>query len=986
MTFHLLRSTTQDTPCAACGDGSGNFTRCQCKQCPRQKEIHHTNESTSRVKGILRPDSSDKLKTLRYSGGTYSKPKPRVKPMPAEAITYVQYRKPYGRTVGSAGSQKRQCRRSVTPPPSSRKVSLVGSAPLTQNPMPSGSSKNSCLLSPKRLGQTENGHQSAGEHISSSVTPRMASLKNPASPNCKSSQPSSANLNTDATPRNIDSMDSVNALAGSYGSSIFHSQDQSSRKLPASLPKEAVVNPVSPSPKQVRVPHPSKVPLDTKAGPSSKSVGTPDSGSIKLTASTAGPVLQASSVEPALLNPTSVLSQKPMEVYPDTRAAAPIRQEPSVKPVLLTPIPVHSETSTDVYCNSRSRPNPSTNLLNKKSNLATLQHKDISPMHRPQSMASTEHTAVSKERNMVEKNISPTHSLQSMTHAQLTSLPKEISAGSTNCHRSSEYAGEHKKHYQSEARWMGKFHVTGELTHTCYELEAHCPAVMDCRAYEASKQMPEILNLEAVPLSQLWPKKFKMEPPDDQDIRLWFISSHQRPHRSFNHLVDKVSSHIGLLTSIGDAELAIFSSKLLAPDYQRKNGELYFWGVFGKHLRKKWRKPNNHIQNVNSNSSPPNEISSDRSEIGMKLDAIKGKERENAISDIGVTSDAREGEEKDNPMHVAKDSGIVRDSYEGIAEALDLSGGKETDRDNDCVAVLRTPDSNPASSCTAPASSFLNRCCSHDSANKHNFSLEDSACQPVDRSSASSELMLDVPPGFSLDVPPGFTKAHRQLQIKDTPVSYADAFASLVLDCPPGFPIDIPPGFTEVHRQLPAISPAGPEAGVSIHGTETKPLIRFSLNVPSSVKMEVPPGFTVHAVKKEPRLPVDKTTEKQTTSRLTSGASPLVKGAAADEMKITRDEAKMEQDETSEEQECPKIRRLSDLYRGRSEDSTEVCGPVSSAHMTGKLFHDTGAHEKQTTHPRKRGRQESPERPAADTDSGGAWGQIKSRGRGTIPN
>jgi hypothetical protein len=94
----------------------------------------------------------------------------------------------------------------------------------------------------------------------------------------------------------------------------------------------------------------------------------------------------------------------------------------------------------------------------------------------------------------------------------------------------------------------------------------------------------------------------------------------------------------------------------------------------------------------------------------------------------------------------------------------------------------------------------------------------------------------------------------------------------------------------------------------------------------------------------------------------------------------------MEQDETSEEQECPKIRRLSDLYRGRSEDSTEVCGPVSSAHMTGKLFHDTGAHEKQTTHPRKRGRQESPERPAADTDSGGAWGQIKSRGRGTIPN
>jgi len=146
--------------------------------------------------------------------------------------------------------------------------------------------------------------------------------------------------------------------------------------------------------------------------------------------------LQALTVEPALLSPTSVLSQKPMEVYPDTRAAVPIRQEPSVKPVLLTPIPVHSETSTDVYCNSRSSPNPSTNLLNKKSNLATLQRKDISPIHRPQSMASTEHTALSKERNMVDKNISPTHS-QSMIHTQLTSLSKEISAASTNCDRSS---------------------------------------------------------------------------------------------------------------------------------------------------------------------------------------------------------------------------------------------------------------------------------------------------------------------------------------------------------------------------------------------------------------------------------------------------------------------------------------------------------------------------------------------------------------------
>jgi len=140
-----------------------------------------------------------------------------VKLIPAEDITYVQHRKPYGRTVGSAGLQKKHCRRSVTPPPNSRKVSVLGSTSLTQSPR----------------------------------TPGIASLKNPASLSCKSSQPLSTNLYTDATPRNLDRMDSTKALARSCSSSILH--------------------PLSPSPKQLHAPHLSEDPLCTKAGPSSKS-------------------------------------------------------------------------------------------------------------------------------------------------------------------------------------------------------------------------------------------------------------------------------------------------------------------------------------------------------------------------------------------------------------------------------------------------------------------------------------------------------------------------------------------------------------------------------------------------------------------------------------------------------------------------------------------------------------------------------------------
>ncbi|XP_039828040.1 uncharacterized protein LOC120689720 isoform X2 [Panicum virgatum] len=156
--------------------------------------------------------------------------------------------------------------------------------------------------------------------------------------------------------------------------------------------------------------------------------------------------------------------------------------------------------------------------------------------------------------------------------------------------------------------------------------------------------MPEILNLEAVPLSQLWPKKFKIVPPDGGDIGLLFVSCHQR-----------------------------------------KKWQIIFLGYF-------W------------------EVSQE-------------------------------------------ESTQTEQTYKEV--------------------------------------------------------FTDSACQPAGRSSASSDLMLNIPPGFSIDVPPGFTKAHCKLQIEAAAVSYADAPSSLILDAPPGFFTDIPPGFTEAHRRLPGASSMG---------------------------------------------------------------------------------------------------------------------------------------------------------------------------------
>jgi hypothetical protein len=103
----------------------------------------------------------------------------------------------------------------------------------------------------------------------------------------------------------------------------------------------------------------------------------------------------------------------------------------------------------------------------------------------------------------------------------------------------------------------------------------------------------------------------------------------------------------------------------------------------------------------------------------MKLDVTKGKEKESAESDIGMTLGANGG----NPTDVTGNRETVRDNYEGVAK-VDLTGGEDSDRINDCMAVLGTPGSNPASSCSVPAASFLDGCCHHDSAKNSTSILE----------------------------------------------------------------------------------------------------------------------------------------------------------------------------------------------------------------------------------------------------------------------
>ncbi|KAK3147994.1 hypothetical protein QOZ80_3BG0289290 [Eleusine coracana subsp. coracana] len=490
------------------------------------------------------------------------------------------------------------------------------------------------------------------------------------------------------------------------------------------------------------------------------------------------------------------------------------------------------------------------------------------------------------------KRIPQTHSMQSTAPTQCSSL--------INCDTSSEFRHKgvqetgpqailhtklHRKHYQSEAPWKGNFHVTGDLKHICDGIEAQFPFQIFVRVYEASKQMPEILKLEAVALSQLWPKKFKMKPPDEQDIGLCFVSIHQRSHRSFDHLLEKISSHIGLWTSIGDIELSIFSSKLLPPDYQRKDDKFYFWGIFGKHLRKNRRHCNSHITSMeNSNLSQPNEDSDDKSEdTVMKLDARKEKEIETAQPNSYPASSCARAAPAASLINGCCNRDPVNKSTFSIADSpsqLDNVASSGADL-NECEVVLGTPDSNSASNGAATVSLPDGRH-RHGFVNKSTSSLADSPCQPANISSAGSDLMLDTPNALSPKIDringchvvsgtPNSNPASSCADPFDSPLSrrfgrdwnkstfsVSDSIcqpantssvgSDLMLDTHPGYSLNVPPGLTKAQCQNEANDVSNVDARRNL-----------VMDTPGEFSNNIPPGFT----EADRRLPTVTSTEPE---------------------------------------------------------------------------------------------------------------------------
>ncbi|XP_037425833.1 titin-like isoform X2 [Triticum dicoccoides] len=948
------------------------------------------------------------------SGGTYTKPDARVKLIPAEDITYVRHGKPFGRTVGSAKLQKRHCRRSVTPPPSSRKISLARSTPLTHKsttpftpkampplnhkasaplthkaatplthkPMTPPHPVASCLspkrvetahkalrplspkpttpplpvascLSPKRV---ETAHRALGPlspkpttpplPVASCLSPKRVEkahkASRPLSPkpttpplpvaSClspkrvetahKASGPLSPKPSTPPlpvasclspkrvetahkasgplspkpttpplpvasclSPKRVETVENRQFFSLNRPSPLYKSVQRGAFP-PSVLRKESEMNPINPSSVHVPPAYSRKVPLTTKAEPPPKSVITLDNKKL-----------------------CSISNQAALKCQPTKRDADPIvEKETTVKLPLLSPTSVLSSSSTEV-CLDTGRSSSRLNLFDGKSKLDSLQPETNIPQAKsPESTIPTPCAQLSDDLRVV----SSTKSHVERQTNQEPSISRNMSSGAQLILHTPLC----KETYQPEACWKGKFEITGELTHTCDGLEAYFPCEISSKVYEASKQMPEILKLEALPLSGLLPKKFKMEPPCAQDIGLCFISSCQRPNRDSYHLLENVSSHIGLRTDIGTVDLLIFSSKLLTEDDQTKDGELYLFGVFQKHTRKRQHRVDSHTDISNAGLSKGDcHISED---IGMDLDMIGGKYTKGKNREIGMKLDATE------------------------VKKVETSKPKEV-------------DANAVLSNAAPAVSFFTGSCSPDSAG-----TTDSLCKSARRAPACGDLVLDPPPGFPLDVPPGFTRAHCGLRRGKTAESHIDSSPSLAFDTP-GLRLDAPPGFTKAHGGLhtndSSMPSPGSENGASTLFSEKKSPIKFSLNITR------PPGFAKLAeVKKEPGLPAFfKATEK----------TPPIGKANEKDIKHDKVNVEVELDDSSEEREFPKTKRLSDILGSCASSSWRNNATTSAAPRNcSEVFRPATAskfeeQKQQHRHCRKRGQQEASKSDAA---------------------
>ncbi|KAJ4849085.1 hypothetical protein Tsubulata_047964 [Turnera subulata] len=141
-----------------------------------------------------------------------------------------------------------------------------------------------------------------------------------------------------------------------------------------------------------------------------------------------------------------------------------------------------------------------------------------------------------------------------------------------------------------EVVWKGSFEVVNlhGFLHSppdlklCEGFVAHPPVIVARKSYEFSKKIAGVMQFSLHPRLNSWPKAFQTDPPDVNDIALYFYPGQfERSRNKYSRLLKYIEKNdLALRSCMGSVELLVFPSALLVKDFQKLKGSFFMWGVF----------------------------------------------------------------------------------------------------------------------------------------------------------------------------------------------------------------------------------------------------------------------------------------------------------------------------------------------------------------------------------------------------------------------
>ncbi|KAC9715903.1 hypothetical protein E3N88_45346 [Mikania micrantha] len=129
--------------------------------------------------------------------------------------------------------------------------------------------------------------------------------------------------------------------------------------------------------------------------------------------------------------------------------------------------------------------------------------------------------------------------------------------------------------------WRGSFQII-QTDYGPYEgFVGHLSTNVCAKVCEEATTLPSMLSLEMDTKVHLWPKSFLYSMPSDDNIALYFFPGDSKNERDFEQLVnDMIDEDLAMKATSKNAELLIFTSKVLPQENWRFQGNYYLWGVF----------------------------------------------------------------------------------------------------------------------------------------------------------------------------------------------------------------------------------------------------------------------------------------------------------------------------------------------------------------------------------------------------------------------